>query len=147
MVKRVWHDYATRSVRTICLLSFKCGDLLAQKRRLQHRERNNDWQEPIWRKHSLHEICVERRIIVKHKIKDNQDLKILENYGYHENAPHNYLKYLIDKEYYLDCIQIDLQTRIITRHIKELYEPEIQCKKVAQSLIQDLLDADLCETV
>ena len=58
-----------------------------------------------------------------YKIKEDCDLSILEKFGYHKNPPYNYLKYLIDKEYYLDCIQIDLKTRTIKRIIKEMYKP------------------------
>ena len=80
-----------------------------------------------------------------YKIKEDCDLSILEKFGYHKNPPYNYLKYLIDKEYYLDCIQIDLQTRTIKRIIKEMYQPQIECKRVAESVIQDLIDANLVE--
>lgn len=65
--------------------------------------------------------------------------------GYFENKYiyNIYLKYLVDTETRLDCIMIDMGTRIITRHIKDIYMPEITCKKVAKSIIQDLIDKNL----
>ena len=81
------------------------------------------------------------------KIIDDYDLKGLENFGYFKNGNYNYLKYLIDKDYYLDCIQINLQTREISRHIKEIYVPEVKCKRVANSCIQDLIDFGIVEKV
>ena len=65
--------------------------------------------------------------------------------GFFENeyVDNIYLKYLVDTEIKLDSIMIDMNTRIITRHIKEVYMPEIACKKVAKSTIQDLIDKNL----
>ena len=81
------------------------------------------------------------------KIKDNVDLKELEKFGYEKNEPFNYIKHLVDKPYYLDSIQVDLKTRKITRHIKQMYEPETKCKRVISYCIIDLINADLVEKV
>lgn len=65
--------------------------------------------------------------------------------GYFKNeyVDNIYLKYLFDTETRLDSIMIDMGTRIITRHIKDICMSEITCKKVAKSLIQDLIDKNL----
>ena len=65
--------------------------------------------------------------------------------GYFKNeyVDNIYLKYLFDTETRLDSIMIDMETRIITRHIKDVYMPEITCKQVAKSTIQDLIDKNL----
>lgn len=81
------------------------------------------------------------------KIRDEVDLKELEKFGYLENRPYNYLKHLIDKEYYLDTVMIDIDTRIITRHIKEIYSREKCFKKVPLGFIHDLIEAGLVEKV
>lgn len=81
------------------------------------------------------------------KIIDDYDLKGLEKFGYFKNENYNYLKYLVDKPYYLDCIQIDINTRIITRHIKEMGSPEIQCKKVHLGFIHDLIESKIVEKI
>lgn len=65
--------------------------------------------------------------------------------GYFKNdyVDNIYLKYLFDTEIRLDSIMVDMNTRIIERHIKNIYMPQIVCKKVAKSLIQDLIDKNL----
>lgn len=81
------------------------------------------------------------------KIKDNVDLKELEKFGYEENYPYNYLKFIIDTKMKIDVLHIDLKTRKIDRTIKEYLTPEIVCKTVKQQYIADLIKADLVEKV
>ena len=69
----------------------------------------------------------------------------LEKFGFKKNIFGDYIKFLIDEHCRLDTIIVDKKTRKISREIKEIYTPQITCKRVAKSCIDDLIKADMVE--
>ena len=82
------------------------------------------------------------------KIKDNIDLKELEKFGFVENENYpNYVKDLIYNPSYSDTLTVDKNTRIIERTICSANTGAKTCKRVATSVVQDLIKADMVEKV
>lgn len=71
------------------------------------------------------------------KIKDDVDLKELEKFGFFLKTKSEIIKYVWKNRYYVDCIEIDLETR------------QIRClgDKNANVVLYDLIQAGLVEKV
>lgn len=76
------------------------------------------------------------------KMKDIQKFGFVEN----ENYP-NYVKDLVYNPSYSDTLTVDKKTRIIKRTICSVPTGAKTCKRVATSVIQDLIKADMVEVV
>lgn len=78
------------------------------------------------------------------KIKEDK-MKELEKFGFQENIFYDYIKFLSDNPCKLDVITVDRKTRQIRRGTRDIYTPQITCKRVAKSCIEDLIKADMVE--
>lgn len=83
------------------------------------------------------------------KVKEDK-MKDLEKFGFVENEYYpNYVKDLIyiPSYCYCDTLTVDKNTRIIERTIYSASTGAKTCKRVATSVIQDLIKADMVEKV
>lgn len=81
------------------------------------------------------------------KIKADK-MKNLEKYGFVENDNYpNYVKDLVYNPSYSDTLTVDKNTRIIERTICTVSTGAKTCKRVAKSVIEDLIKADMVEVV
>lgn len=72
----------------------------------------------------------------------------LEKFGFIENDNYpNYVKDLVYNPSYSDTLTVDKNTRIIERTICTISTGAKTCKRVAKSVIEDLIKADMVEKV